>query len=56
MYAKHYHPYTPSLATNILETYRKAGWTPPSEDPKIQEKWEYYQNCAWRKESPCQTN
>lgn len=23
--------YTPSVATNIVDTYRKHGWTPPSE-------------------------
>ena len=50
MYARHYHQYNPSVKTNIMETYRKAGWTPPSEDPKILEKWRYYQSCAWRNE------
>ena len=50
MYARHYHQYNPSAQTNIMETYRKHGWTPPSEDPAIIEKWKYYQECAWRKE------
>jgi hypothetical protein len=50
MYARHYHQYNPAVQTNIMETYRKAGWTPPSEDPAILEKWRYYQDCAWRKE------
>lgn len=50
MYARHYHQYNPSVQTNIMETYRKHGWVPPSEDPAILEKWKYYQECAWRKE------
>ena len=49
MYAKHYHLYKPSVATNILDTFKKFGWTPPSEDPAIQAKWEYYKNCEWNK-------
>lgn len=28
--------YTPSVATNIVDTYRKYGWTPPSETHKAQ--------------------
>ena len=50
MYARHYHQYEPAVNTNILDTFRKAGWVPPSQDPKIIEKWNYYQSCAWRKE------
>lgn len=51
MHATHFHPYEPSVSTNILETFRKMGWVPPSEDPKILEKWKYFQECAWRKEN-----
>ena len=31
--------YIPAAKTNILETLRKMGWTPPSEDARHQEKW-----------------
>ena len=24
-------PYTPAVKTNILETFKRLGWTPPSE-------------------------
>lgn len=26
--------YTPSSKTNVMETFRRFGWTPPSEDKK----------------------
>lgn len=51
MYAKHYHQYTPSVATNIMDKFRAMGWTPPSEDPEIVAKWRYYRDCEWRKEA-----
>ena len=45
--------YIPAAKTNILETLRKMGWTPPSEDPATQAKWRFYRtldtegrNCA----------
>ena len=36
--------YTPSAKTNILETLRKCGFEPPSEDKRFQEKWARYRN------------
>ena len=36
--------YTPSAKTNVLETLKKLGWTPPSEDMRFQEKWSRYRN------------
>jgi hypothetical protein len=41
--------YTPAVSTNVLATFRRLGWTPPSEDEKIVAKWEYYQTLALRK-------
>lgn len=31
--------YRIGVATNILDTFRRLGWTPPSELPEYQEKW-----------------
>ena len=31
--------YKISAATNVAETWKRFGWTPPSLDPEIQEKW-----------------
>jgi hypothetical protein len=33
--------YVPSHKTNVLETLKRIGWTPPSEDLRFQEKWQH---------------
>jgi hypothetical protein len=40
--------YTPAVKTDVLATFRRLGWTPPSEDPAIKAKWEYYKNLPMR--------
>ena len=35
-------PYIPAAGTDVLATFRRLGWTPPSEDPATQTKWQYY--------------
>ena len=40
--------YTPSVKTDVTATFRRLGWTPPSEDPAIIQKWEYYKSIALR--------
>lgn len=39
-------PYVPAAGTDVLATFRRLGWTPPSEDPAIQEKWQYYKSLS----------
>lgn len=51
MYARHYHHYDPAGTTHIINTFRKAGWVPPSEDPAYLAKWEYYKNAEYNKET-----
>jgi len=34
--------YTPAVKTDVLATFRRLGWTPPSEDPAVVAKWAYY--------------
>ena len=41
--------YTPAVKTDVLATFKRLGWTPPSEDPAMIAKWEYYKNLATRK-------
>jgi hypothetical protein len=43
-------PYIPAAKTNIFETLKRLGWTPPSEDKRFQEKWQTYKHLAWRNE------
>lgn len=40
------HKYIPSAKTNVLETFKKLGFAPPSEDPRFQEKWFRVRNCG----------
>lgn len=40
--------YVPSAKTDIVATFRRLGWTPPSEDPAIVAKWEYIRTLAMR--------
>jgi hypothetical protein len=42
--------YVPAAKTNVAETLRKLGWTPPSEDKRFIEKWQTYKHLAWRNE------
>lgn len=43
-------PYTQSVKTDISKIFRRAGWTPPSEDKEMQKKWEYYRTISIRNE------
>ena len=36
--------YKPAAKTNVIETLKKLGWEPPSEDARMQEKWKRYRN------------
>ncbi len=38
--------YTSSAKTNILETFRRLGFEPPSEDLRFQKKWHKIRNSA----------
>ena len=31
---------------DVQKTWRKYGWTPPSEDKRFQEKWDVYRNLS----------
>jgi hypothetical protein len=41
--------YKTAAQTDILATFRRLGWTPPSEQPEVIAKWEYYKSLPLRK-------
>jgi hypothetical protein len=44
-------PYIPAAKTNVLETLKRMGWEPPSEDKRFQAKWETYRHAATNNEA-----
>jgi hypothetical protein len=44
--------YVPSSATDVMATWRKHGYVPPSELQLYQERWQYFQSLPMRKENP----
>jgi len=38
------HPYIPAAKTNVVDTLKRFGFKPPSEDLRYQEKWRTYRN------------
>jgi hypothetical protein len=43
-------PYIPAAKTNVLDTFKRMGWEPPSEDKRFQAKWEVYRHAATNNE------
>jgi hypothetical protein len=41
---KEHAPYVPSSATDVVTTFLRHGWTLPSNDPAIIDKWSYYKS------------
>jgi len=42
--------------TDVQRTWKEHGWTPPSEDPKINEKWLFYRTLNTEKSTQGETN
>jgi len=43
--------YVPSAKTDVIKTFRRMGWIPPSEDPAVVAKWRVYKHLAAHNES-----
>ena len=47
--------YAPASATSVQRTWKRVcNWTPPSKDPEIIAKWDYYKSLSLRSESALQ--
>lgn len=40
--------YSPAIKTNVVDTWRRFGWVPPSEQKACQEKWRNYKGLDCR--------
>jgi hypothetical protein len=43
-------PYGNAVSTDVMKTWRKHGFVPPSELPEYQEKWNYFKSLAMMSE------
>jgi len=43
-YPKDHVAYTPAAATDVLATFKRLGFVPPSEIKEYQDKWSYYKS------------
>jgi hypothetical protein len=46
--------YTHSSKTNVLETFKRQGWVPPSEQAEFQDKWKYYRSLPLQEPEQCE--
>jgi hypothetical protein len=44
--AAEHRPYARASATNVQRTWKKHGWVPPSKDPAVVAKWDYFKAIA----------
>lgn len=49
-------PYTPAAKTNVVATWRRFGFIPPSEDLVYQEKWHYYRTLYLKEPRTCENS
>lgn len=49
-------PYTPAAKTNIMATFRRFGFTPPSEDQQYIDKWQYYRSLYLKEPEQCESS
>lgn len=48
-------PYTPAAKTDVMATWRRAGWVPPSETTEYQDKWKYYRSLYLMEQETCES-
>jgi hypothetical protein len=49
-------PYTPAAKTNIMATWRRFGFIPPSEDQACQDKWQYFRSLYLKEPETCESS
>lgn len=43
-------PYVTAAKTNVLDTLKRLGWVPPSENPNYRVKWKMYRSAVIKNE------
>jgi len=49
-------PYTPAAKTDVMATFRRFGFVPPSEDQQYQEKFQYYRSLYLKEPEQCESS
>lgn len=47
-------PYTSAAKTDVLSTWRRFGFTPPSEDQHYVNKWQYFRSLYLKEHDKCE--
>jgi len=48
-------PYTPAAKTDVMTTWRRFGYTPPSEEQFYLDKWKLYRSLYLQEHEECQS-
>jgi hypothetical protein len=49
-------PYETAAKTDVVATWKRHGWTPPSEQQEYQDKWMYFRSLYLQEPESCVTD
>lgn len=47
-------PYVTAAKTDVMQTFKRFGWVPPSEQQEYQDKWQYYRSLYMKEYEICE--